>query len=211
LGRYLKSRCKLCRREGTKLMLKGDRCLSDKCAIVKKRPSPAGGAGGVKRRGKISEYAAQLREKQKIKRIYCLLEKQFRLTFEKAIRKKGITGEILLQNLETRLDSIVYYLNFASSRNMARQLISHGHITVNGIKVSIPSYTCKVGDKIAIKTKSKNIRPILESINNQSKAVVPAWLELDQEKLEGSVVSIPKRAEIPLPVNEQQVVELYSK
>lgn len=211
MARYLGPKCKLCRREGTQLMLKGERCLSSKCAILKKRPSPAGGSGGRRRRSKMSEYAVQLREKQKIKRFYGLLEKPFRLMFKKAASKKGVTGEILLQFLELRLDSIVYNLGFACSRNMAKQLILHGHVLVNGTKVNTPSFSCRENDVVSIKEKSKRLRPIMESLKNLATTSIPTWMELNEEKLEGRIISSPKREDIRMAFNEQLVVELYSK
>lgn len=211
MARHTGPVCKLCRREGSKLFLKGDRCLSNKCAIEKRRPSPRGGGFITKRRGKRSDYAVQLREKQKIKRYYCVLEKQFRLTFDRAVKKVGVTGEILLQYLELRLDSVVFNLSIAASRNMAKQIITHGHILVNGRKVSIPSYICREGDVITIKEKSKRLRPIMESLKNVTEGSIPSWLELDIDKMQGKIARLPQREDIQLPFNEQLVVELYSK
>lgn len=211
MARYLGPKCKLCRREGGKLFLKGERCLSAKCAMEKKRPAPRGGGFVVKRRGKMSEYATQLREKQKIKRFYNVLEKQFRLNFQEVSKKKGITGELMLQNLELRLDAVVYNLGFSSSRNMARQIILHGHVVVNNRKVNIPSFMCKEGDVIAIYEKARRLRPILESLKNVQEGSIPSWLELNIDKMEGRITRVPQRDDIQMSFNEQLVVELYSK
>jgi len=208
MGRYLGPSCRLCRREGVKLMLKGERCLSNKCPMVKKRTPPG---QMPKRRSKLSEYGLQLREKQKVKRYYGLLEKQFKRYFEIASRKKGVTGEILLMLLEQRLDNIVYRMHFAQSRKMARQIIRHGHIMVNGKKVDIPSYLVKENDEIEVKEKSKKMIPILESLKNVSRIGTVPWIEVDADNLKGKFLYVPKREEIDLPVNEQLIVELYSK
>ena len=208
MGRYLGPSCRLCRREGMKLMLKGDRCLSNKCAVTKRKFPP----GQIpKRRAKVSEYGMQLREKQKVKRYYGLMEDQFKRYFELASRKKGITGEILIMLLEQRLDNIVYRMHYASSRKMARQLVKHGHITVNGNKVDIPSYLATEGDTIEVKEKSKKIIPVLESMKNISRIGTVPWLEVDPDKLSGKFMYLPKREEIDLPANEQLIVEFYSK
>ena len=208
MGRYLGPSCRLCRREGMKLMLKGDRCASNKCAVTKRKFPP----GQIpKRRAKVSEYGMQLREKQKVKRYYGLMEDQFKRYFELASRKKGITGEILIMLLEQRLDNIVYRMHYASSRKMARQLVKHGHITVNGNKVDIPSYLATEGDTIEVKEKSKKIIPVLESMKNISRIGTVPWLEVDPDKLSGKFMYLPKREEIDLPANEQLIVEFYSK
>jgi small subunit ribosomal protein S4 len=208
MGRYLGPSCRLCRREGIKLMLKGDRCLSNKCAVTKRKFPP----GQIpKRRAKVSEYGIQLREKQKVKRYYGLMEDQFKRYFEIASRKKGITGEILITLLEQRLDNIVYRMHYASSRKMARQLVRHGHITVNGRKVDIPSYLASEGDTVEVKEKSKKIIPILESMKSISRVGTVPWLEVDPDKLSGKFMYLPNRAEIDLPANEQLIVEFYSK
>ncbi len=208
MPRYLGPSCRLCRREGFKLILKGEKCLSNKCAIVKKKLPP----GQLpKRRRKISEYGVQLREKQKVKRYYGLLEKQFRRYFEIASRKKGVTGEILLILLEQRLDNVIYRMHFASSRNMGRQLVRHGHILVNGKKVDIPSYFVREGDSIEVREKSKKMIPILESMKNISKVGTVPWIEVDPDNLTGKLLYLPKREEIDLSINEQLIVELYSK
>jgi small subunit ribosomal protein S4 len=208
MPRYVGPSCRLCRREGMKLMLKGERCLGNKCAIVKKRLPP----GQLpRRRRKISEYGMQLREKQKVKRFYGLFEKQFKRYFEIASRRKGVTGEILLVLLEQRLDNVVFRMHFATSRAMARQLVRHGHVLVNGKKVDIPSYFVRENDEVEIKEKSKKLIPILESMKNESKVGTVPWIEVDPDNLKGKFLYLPKRDEIDLPVNEQIIVELYSK
>lgn len=208
MSRHLEPLCRLCRREGIKLMLKGERCLSSKCAIVKRKLPP----GQIpKRRAKSSEYGLQLREKQKAKRYYGLLEQQFRKYFKIASHKKGKTGEMLLVLLEQRLDNVVFRMHFASSRNMARQLVKHGHILVNGKKVDIPSYFVKEGEVIEVKEKSKKIISILESMKSISRVGTVPWIEVDPDNLRGNFKYLPKREEIDLPVNEQLIVELYSK
>ena len=208
MGRYTGPSCRLCRRESVKLMLKGERCLSSKCAIIKKKMPPG---KMPKRRLKISEYGIQLREKQKLKRYYGLMESQFKRYFEIASRKKGITGEILLTLLEQRLDNVVFRMHYASSRKMARQLVGHGHIHVNGKKVDIPSFFIKEGDTVEVKEKSKKVIPILESMKNISRVGTVPWIEVDPDNLKGEFLYLPKREEIDLPVNEQLIVELYSK
>ena len=208
MGRYVGPSCRLCRREGMKLMLKGERCFSSKCAIMKKKLPPG---SMPKRRTKTSEFGIQLREKQKVKRYYGLAERQFKRYFELAARKKGVTGEILLILLEQRLDNVVYRMHFASSRKMARQLITHGHITVNGKKVDVPSYLVREGDEIEVKESSRKLIPILESMKDISRIGTVPWIEVDPDNLKGNFVYIPKREEIDLPVNEQLIVEYYSK
>ncbi len=208
MARYRGPSCRLCRREGTKLFLKGDRCYSDKCA-VERRNYPPGQHG--QRRPKFSSYGEQLREKQKVKRIYGLLERQFRLTFERAERQRGITGANLLVLLERRLDNMVYRLGFAPSRAAARQLVTHGHFTVNGRKVNIPSYLVSPGDVIELKPSSRNIQMIQESLEAVVRRGVPSWLELDKEQFRGKVLALPTREELTMPVREQLIVELYSK
>jgi len=208
MARYTGADCRLCRREGTKLFLKGDRCYSDKCA-VEKRPYPPGQAG--KRRPRDSEYRVQLREKQKTKRMYGLLEKQFRSYYTLASRQTGITGENLLRLLESRLDNVVYRLGFAKSRDEARQIVRHGHITVNGRRVTIPSYRVRPGDLVAIGPKAKDLLVVKTSIISSEKIEVPGWLEVDIEKLHGKILSLPTREQIDAPVREQLIVELYSK
>lgn len=206
MARYTEANCRLCRREGQKLFLKGERCYSPKCALEKRNYAP--GQHGQNRK-KISDYGTQLREKQKTKRFYGLQETQFRNLFEKAERKKGITGENLLILLETRLDNVVFRLGFASSRKEARQLVTHSHFTVNGKKVNIPSYEVKAGDVIKVKEKSTS-SPKFKEVKEMS-ITVPSWLTVDVEKLEGKVITLPTRAEIDTPVAEHLIVELYSK
>lgn len=206
MARYTDANCRLCRREGQKLFLKGDRCYSTKCALEKRNFPPGQHGQGRK---KISEYGLQLREKQKTKRFYGLQETQFRNLFDKAARKKGITGENLLILLETRLDNVVFRLGFASSRKEARQLVTHGHFTVNGRKVDVPSYQVKAGDIIKVKEKSAS-SPKFREIKDMT-ITVPSWVTVDVDKLEGKVISIPLRDEIDTPVAEHLIVELYSK
>lgn len=208
MARYTGPSCRLCRREGEKLFLKGDRCFGDKCAM-EKRPYPPGQAG--KKRPRESEYRIQLREKQKTKRIYGMLEKQFRSYYEEANRQDGITGENLLRMLETRLDNVVFRLGFAKSRNEARQIVRHGHITVNGKRVDIPSFRVKEGDLVAVGPKAKDLLVIKAAIISNERSTVPGWLEVDIEKLQGSVISLPVRDQIDLTVKENLIVELYSK
>lgn len=208
VARYRESACRQCRREGLKLYLKGDRCYSDKCA-VERRAYPPGQHG--QRRPKFSKYGEQLREKQKVKRIYGLLEKQFRLTFERAERMRGITGTNLLLLLERRLDNMVFRLGFASSRSEARQLVSHSHFLVNGRKVNVPSYLTKPGDVIELRPNSRKIQRIQESLDAVVRRGVPGWLELDKDQFRGKVVALPSRDELTMPIREQFIVELYSK
>jgi small subunit ribosomal protein S4 len=208
MARYTGADCRLCRREGIKLFLKGDRCYTDKCA-VERRPYPPGQAG--KKRPRDSEYRVQLREKQKAKRVYGLLEKQFRNYYGVASRQTGITGENLLRLLESRLDNVVYRLGYSKSRDEARQVVRHGHITVNDRRVNIPSYRVRPGDTIAVTADSRDLLVIKTSIISSEKIEVPGWLEVDIEKLSGKVLSLPERNQIDAPVREQLIVELYSK
>jgi small subunit ribosomal protein S4 len=209
LARYTDAVCRLCRREGIKLFLKGTKCFSDKCPIEKRNFAP--GQHGKDRKAKIVGYGLQLREKQKAKRMYFTQEGQFRNYFEKAARTKGVTGEILLQQLERRLDNVVYRLGFAMSRRQARQLVRHGHVAVNGRKVNIPSFEVAVGQEIVIRDGSRKL-PMLELAKDfASHQTAPNWLEIDRDNYKGRVLSLPKREEIQLPVNEQLIVELYSK
>ena len=208
MARYTKSVCRLCRRESLKLFLKGERCYTEKCAIDRKAYPPGQHGQGRK---KFSAYGAQLREKQKVKRLYGILENQFLNTFKKADRQKGITGELLLALLERRLDNTVYRLGFANSRNEARQLVRHSHFRVNQSKVNIPSYLVKPGDVIELREKSKKIVRILEALEGVARRGVPQWLELDKEQLKGSVKGLPAREEITIPIQEKLIVELYSK
>lgn len=208
MARYTGPVCRLCRREGMKLYLKGDRCYSDKCSIDRRNYAP--GQHG-QRRSKNSEYGMQLREKQKVRRVYGVLEGQFKGYFEKAERQQGVTGENLLRILERRLDNVVYRLGFANSRAQARQLVRHNHFTLNGHKANIPSMQVNIGDVIQLKEKSKNSALIKEIIENLGQKTPPAWLELDPENLAGKVVALPTREEIDVPVQEQMIVELYSR
>jgi small subunit ribosomal protein S4 len=208
LARYTKSVCRLCRRENLKLFLKGERCYTEKCAIDRRNYAP--GQHGQSRK-KFSDYGAQLREKQKVKRLYGLLENQFRNTFKEADRQKGITGEILLTLLERRLDNTVYRLGFANSRNEARQFVRHNHFMVNQAKVNIPSFLVKPGDVIELREKSKKVVHILEALEGVARRGVPQWLELDKEQMKGSVKALPTREDITIPIQEKLIVELYSK
>src|SRR5690242_710733 len=208
VARYTDPVCRLCRREGMKLFLKGDRCFKDKCAI-ERRNYPPGQHG--RRRSKLLGYGIQLREKQKVKRIYGLLESQFRLAFARAERRKGITGANLLEELERRLDNVVYALGFAASRAQARQLVRHGHVTVNGRKVSIPSYRVAKNQVVSIKEKSRANEQIKASVETARARGVPVWLDLSPETFSGTVRELPKREDIKLPIQEQLIVELYSK
>ncbi len=207
MARYVGPVCRLCRREGTKLFLKGTRCFTEKCA-VDRRSYPPGQHGHV--RSRVSEYRTQLREKQKLKRIYGLLERQFRLYFFNADRKKGVTGDNLLKLLETRLDNVVYRLGFAESRAQSRMLVRQNHFAVNGKNVNIPSYLVNVGMVIEVREKSRNLLPIQSALET-SGGRTPSWLELNKADYKGEVKSLPTKEEIALPVNEQLVVELYSR
>ena len=208
MGKYTGPACRLCRREGSKLFLKGDRCYSDKCAFERRSYVP--GQHG-QARVKVSNYGLQLREKQKVKRMYGLLERQFRTCFEKADWQKGVTGTNLLVLLERRLDNAVYRLGFASARRQARHLVRHDHFLVNGKKVNIPSYLVKVGDVIEIKEKSRSILAINEAIEAVVRRGVPQWLELDKDNFRGTVKAYPMREDLTMPMQEQLIVELYSK
>lgn len=209
MARYAEATCRLCRREKLKLFLKGDRCYTDKCAFERRAYAP--GQHGQRRGGKVSDYGIQLREKQKVKRIYGVLEKQFRRYYSRAERQKGITGTNLLILLERRLDNIVYRMGFASSRNQGRQLIRHNHFTVNGKRINIPSYHVKVGDVIEVKEKSRKIPFILEAMETVVRRETPSWLEVDGSDFRGLVKDFPNREELTMPINEQLIVELYSK
>lgn len=209
MARYTRSVCKLCRREGLKLFLKGDRCFSPKCAIEKRSYPP--GEHGQRRRPKVTDYGLQLREKQKMKRIYGVLERQFRNYFDMAVRQKGITGDALLRLLERRLDNVVYRFGFSSSRAEARQLVRHGHFLVNGRRVDIPSYLVRSGDQIQVSAKSRDSLAIKAALEGAKKRGLPSWLELDSQAMEGVVRALPAREDIAIPVQEQLVVGLYSK
>jgi small subunit ribosomal protein S4 len=206
MARYREANCRLCRREGQKLFLKGERCYSEKCALERRNFPPGQHGQGRK---KVSEYGLQLREKQKAKRFYGVQETQFRNLFDKAARKTGKTGENLLIMLETRLDNVVFRLGFAASRKEARQLVVHGHFTINGKKATIPSMAVKAGDVIAVKEKSTS-SPKFKEIKDMTIAV-PAWMSVDVNKLEGQVLAIPTREQIDTPIAEHLIVELYSK
>ncbi len=208
MGSVKEQSCKLCRREKQKLFLKGTRCFTDRCGIERK-PAPPGQK--AKMRLIESEYCLQLREKQKAKRYYGVLEKQFMGYYKQAVRKKGITGEILLQILETRLDNVIYLMGFSVSRRQAKQLISHGHIAVNDRKVDISSYKVKEGQTVSIMPSSREIVPILEAKESAGSLISPEWMKVDIANLKGEVLRIPERNEIKAPVNEQMIVELYSK
>ncbi|MBI5342966.1 MAG: 30S ribosomal protein S4 [Deltaproteobacteria bacterium] len=208
MARYREAVCRLCRREGIELYLKGDRCFTDKCAI-KRRGYPPGQHG--QRRPKHSDYGGQLREKQKAKRIYGLLERQFRNYFEKADKMKGKTGDNLLILLERRLDNVVYKLGFAQTRRESRQLVRHGHFLVGGRKVNIPSFLVSSGDVVELREKSRKIPTLNESLEAVVRKGIPPWLELDRESYRGSIKTLPARADIREPIQEQLIVELYSK
>ncbi len=210
MGKYIGPVCRLCRAESTKLFLKGRRCLTDKCALERRSQPP--GNRGKRRSFKRSNYNVQLREKQKVKRFYGLGEKQFRIFFNRAAKSKGITGEDLLKSLELRLDNIVYRMNFASSRSQARQLIKHGHFTVNGKRVTIPSFITREGDEITLKEKSIKNESITGNITGIKGLVeIPEWLLVEEDKFKGKVNSLPAREDISLDVEEHLIVELYSK
>jgi len=208
LARYRDSVCRLCRREGLKLFLKGERCYTDKCAI-ERRNYPPGEHG--QSRSKFSEYAIQLREKQKVKRMYGLLEKQFRRYFRLAEKSRGITGERLLQLLEQRLDNMVYRMGFATSRAEARQLVRHGHFLVDGRKVDVPSYLVHTGHVVSVREKSRAVTRIVEAMEQAERRGVPDWLEVQREAFSARVKALPTRADLTMPINEKLVVELYSK
>ena len=209
MARYTGPVCRLCRREGMKLFLKGAKCFSEKCPVEKRNFAP--GQHGKDRKAKVVGYGLQLREKQKAKRIYFTLEKQFRNYFEKASAKKGVTGEALLQQLERRLDNVVYRMGFASSRRQVRQLVRHGHVAVNGRKVNIPSFQVSLGNEVAVRERSRELVVIQSAKEFTSHQPSPNWLDVDRDGLKGRVTALPKREDINLPINEQLIVELYSK
>lgn len=209
MARYTEAVCKLCRREGEKLFLKGSRCYTDKCAVERRQFAP--GQHGQTSRRKLSSYGIQLREKQKVRRTYGVLERQFRNYFHEADRRTGVTGEELLQLLETRLDNIVYRLGFAPSRKSARQLIRHRHVLVNGQLVDIPSFHVRPHEIIKIKDKSKNLDLVHSALRDSGRGSDLPWLRLNKASLEGELLEVPKRIDIPLTANEQLIVELYSK
>ena len=209
MARYTGSVCRLCRREDQKLFLKGDRCYTEKCAIERRRYPP--GMHGQKRRRKESDYGLQLREKQKARRIYGIMERQFRQYFKKADRARGVTGEHLLSILERRLDNVIFRLGFAGSRREARQLVNHGHFKVNGRKVTISSFLVKVGQTIEVREKSRKVQRILDSLETVQRRGVPGWLEVDQENFRGVVNALPSGEDLEQTINAQLIVELYSK
>lgn len=208
MARYRDSVCRLCRRENMKLYLKGDRCYSDKCAFDRRGYAP--GEHGQKR-GKFSDYGVQLREKQKVKRMYGLSEKQFQLFFVRADRQKGITGTNLLSLLERRLDNVVYRMGFVNSRTQGRHFVKHNHFLINGKKVNIPSYLINIGDVIEIREKSRNIKSMEDSVSAVVRRGIPQWLDLDKENKKGTIKGLPVREDISMPIQEQLIVELYSK
>ncbi len=208
MAKYRGPVCRLCRREGEKLFLKGSRCMTEKCAIERRSYPPGQHGQG---RPRISDYSLQLREKQKLRRIYGLQERQFRGLFERAERQTGITGEALLRLLECRLDNVVYRLGFGSSRKEARQLVNHGHVLLNGRRTNVPGALVKVGDVVEIRQKSRNLVSVLAALDAVDGRGVPEWLELDRAGFKGTVRALPTRENIGLPVNEQMVVELYSR
>jgi small subunit ribosomal protein S4 len=208
LARYTDSVCRLCRRENMKLFLKGERCYTDKCAIERRNYPPGQHGQG---RPKFSEYSIQLREKQKVKRMYGLLEKLFRRTFAEASRTKGITGETLLILLERRLDNVTYRLGFASSRAEARTMVRHGHLLINGKKVNIPSYTVRAGDVVSVKEPSRQLVRVQSAMEGAQRRGVPDWAEVDREACSGRIKILPTRGDVTMPINEKLIVELYSK
>lgn len=209
MSRYTGSVCRLCRRENIKIFLKGDRCYSDKCAFDRRGYAP--GEHGQRRGRKTSDYGIQLREKQKVKRMYCLSEKQFHLFFERVERQKGITGVNLLVMLERRLDNVVYRLGFVNSRTQGRHFVRHGHFTVNGLKVDIPSYQIKTGDTIEVREKSRKIQSLTDSMDAVVRRGIPQWLDLEKENFKGMIKGMPVREDITMPIQEQLIVEFYSK
>ena len=211
MSRYTDASCRLCRREGTKLFLKGARCLTEKCAVEKRAYAPGQHGQATARRRKASQYARQLREKQKVKRTYGLTETQFRNTFERIAREAGVTGENLLIALETRLDNIVYRMGFAPSRKAARQLVTHGHIEVNAGRVNVPSYRLKQGDEVRVRPASKDLDAVVASLDLASKGQTVSWLAVDRDARTGRITERPTRDTIPVAAEEQLIVELYSK
>jgi small subunit ribosomal protein S4 len=208
VARYIGALCRICRREGEKLFLKGDRCYTEKCAVERRKYPPGQHGQGFR---KLSDYGIQLREKQKTRKMYGLLERQFRKYFYEAERKKGITGEVLLQLIEGRLDTILFRMGFSPNRRRARQLIGHGHVLVNGREVNLPSFAVKGGDEVEIKQSSREMPEIVDSMAKSEHRGIPAWVEVDAANFRGKVLHIPSRDEMQLPVQEQLIVELYSK
>jgi small subunit ribosomal protein S4 len=209
LARETGASCRLCRRENLKLFLKGDRCYGEKCAFERRPYAP--GQHGQRRGGKFSDYQLQLREKQKVKRIYGLLEKQFRRYYSLAEKQKGITGTNLLILLECRIDNVVYRMGFASSRNQSRQLVRHNTVVVNGRKVNIPSYQVRVGDVIEVRESKRKVPVVLEAMETVARRGIPNWMEVEKEKFRGILKAVPNRAELTMPIQENLIVELYSK
>lgn len=209
MGRYLGSSCRLCRREGEKLFLKGARCMTYRCAIERRAYAP--GQHGNARKAKLSNFGLQMREKQKVKRIYGMFEKQFNNYFGKAVSTKGVTGTVLLQMLERRLDNVIYQLGFATSRKQGRQIVSHGFVFVNDHKVNIPSYQVKENDEITLKFKKKGKKTIDDNLKSSENRAVPAWLEIDRDHYQAKIKRLPAREDISFPVNEQLIIELYSR
>ena len=209
MARYRDALCRICRRESAKLYLKGERCYSEKCAVERRGYPP--GEQGRRRKARPFGYGLQLREKQKVKRIYGMMEKQFRLYFQRSEKKRGVTGENLLIMLERRLDNVVFHIGFSSSRRLARQLVFHGHILVDGQKVTIPSYQVSEGQTISVREKSRKIPLILQAIEAAKNRSIPQWIEVDYDNFQGKMVRLPKREDILLPIQEQMIVELYSK
>jgi small subunit ribosomal protein S4 len=208
MARYIGALCRICRREGEKLFLKGDRCYTEKCAVERRKYPPGQHGQGFR---KLSDYGVQLREKQKVRKMYGLLERQFRRYFYEAERKKGITGEMLLKLIESRLDTVVFRMGFAPNRRRARQLIRHGHIFVNGKEVNLPSCEIEGGNVVEVKEASRNMPEIVDSLSKSEHRGIPGWVEVDSSNFRGKVLHIPSRDEIQLPVQEQLIVELYSK
>ncbi|PKN29844.1 MAG: 30S ribosomal protein S4 [Deltaproteobacteria bacterium HGW-Deltaproteobacteria-21] len=209
MAKYTGAVCRICRRENLKLFLKGDRCYGDKCAFERRAYAP--GQHGQRRTGKMSDYHLQLREKQKVRRIYGILEKQFRRYYYRAEQQKGVTGTNLLILLETRLDNIVFRMGFASSRNQARQLVRHNHFLLNGKPVNIPSLQVRVGDTIEVKEGSRKVPALLEAVETVVRRGIPNWLEVEKESFRGVMKALPKREELAMPIQEQLIIELYSK
>jgi small subunit ribosomal protein S4 len=211
VARYTGSVCRLCRREGMKLFLKGDRCFTEKCAIEKRNYAPGQHGKGARIKKQVQGYGLQLREKQKVKRLYGMLEGQFALTFQRASQEKGVSGELLLQKLERRLSNVVYRLGFGSSQAQGRQLVRHGHVRVNGRKIDIPSYQVKVGDVVTLATRATKNTLVQASVEAVKGRGVPRWLELDPANLTARVLALPARDDVGFPIQEQLIVELYSK
>jgi small subunit ribosomal protein S4 len=211
MARYIGSVCRLCRREGMKLFLKGDRCFTEKCAIEKRNYAPGQHGKGGRVKSKLQGYGLQLREKQKTKRLYGMLEGQFALTFDRASQEKGVVGETLLTKLERRLDNVIYRLGFGSSRAQARQLVRHGHVRVNDKKVNVPSFQVRVGDVITLAPRAAKNGLVAASVEAVKGRGVPKWLELDAQAMKGKVLSVPARDDVNFPIQEQLIVELYSK